>query len=74
MSIVDLMASEYTYPIMQGISTTIVLVRADLEIGLAYDVDNKSLPKIAVHFAASQRSNDIQLGNDIQLEATTTIV
>jgi hypothetical protein len=39
-SIVDLMVFDYIYPIMQGISTAIVLVR--VEMGLTYEVDNKT--------------------------------
>ena len=43
------------YPIMQGISTAIVLVR--VEMGLSYDVDNKT-SKTTLRFAASERSKD----------------
>ena len=39
-SIVDLMVFDYIYPIMQGISTAIVLVR--VQMGLTYEVDNKT--------------------------------
>ena len=43
------------YPFMQGISTAIILVR--VEMGLSYDVDNKT-SKTTLRFAASERSKD----------------
>jgi hypothetical protein len=40
LSIIDLMVFDYIYPIKQGISSAIVLVR--VEMGLIYDVDSKN--------------------------------
>ena len=51
----NLMVFIIIYPIMQGISTAIVLVR--VEMGLSYDVDNKT-SKTTLRFAASERSKD----------------
>jgi hypothetical protein len=54
------MVFDYIYPIMQGISTAIVLVR--VEMGLSYDVDNKTLntlPVAAIRFAASSNHDTI---------------
>ena len=46
------MVFDYIYPIIQGISTAIVLVR--VEMGLTYDVDSNT----AIHFAASETTKD----------------
>ena len=51
------MVFDYIYPIMQGISTAIVLVR--VEMGLSYDVEIETI-RTAMRFAASGNSDTPQ--------------
>ena len=57
LSIVDLMVSHFVYPIIQGISTAIVLVR--VEMGLIYDIaDNTKRSKTPIRFISQSYKMD----------------